>query len=331
MNDRLDDYIGELTRVFESAPSKHEAHRRSRPVLEDIAGDKGFIAAVLRRYLSTPLSLNSLNYPVVGIDIELNIYFHLLVNCWIPLPDRATDISTKAVHHHGNMLLTTVGLFGPGYEHWLFTKPVARDPERGLYDMNVVERKRHSVGHLAFVDAWTPHLPFYPEKLSLTLCLWSSQNQTAWSDRLKRVPFFKARRALFRDIARRLGLARSLDLKLVRDFDYTPSEGCFKRMQDRIEFPRGPNEDHLHSVFHILQETRNEDLACVVESEMDRRRDARDSALVRRLIEDLHAGRPIEGRLSEGHTTLPYANFTVRELERVLASPSNTNRGVCAS
>ena len=153
----MNNYINELTRIFETAPSKHEAHFQSQSVLEDISCDYSFITAILRRHLSDPSVLNARNYPVVALDVELNSHYHLVANCWIPLPGHETNISTKAIHHHGKMLLTTTTIFGPGYEHWLFTKPTVLDPERELFSVEVTERRLHSLHDLAFVDASVPH------------------------------------------------------------------------------------------------------------------------------------------------------------------------------
>ncbi|MBI3321241.1 MAG: hypothetical protein HYZ91_03120 [Candidatus Omnitrophica bacterium] len=288
-------------------------------MLEDIAADRGFITHVLQHYLSTPGVLNQQNYPVVGIDIELNAYFHLLANCWIPLPGGETNISSKTIHHHGNMLLTTLNLFGPGYEHWLFTRPQALDAERELYAMSVVERERHALHNIAFVDAWKPHLPIYPGSLTITLCLWSNQHPTTWKDRIKRIPFLKHRETALRRWAEQMGFSAQLDLKIVRDFDFYPTDEGFKGMRDRIEFSRGPNEDHLHSVFHAIQGTGNEALAPVIERQLDGGAPLEHPALIKRLVRDLRQGRPIEGRLSACHLQMPHATFTTQAIERAIA------------
>src|SRR6185295_15755658 len=116
-------YLEHLRRLFRSARTKHEAHRLAQPVLQDMTGDRDLVGWALERHLRRPGVLSSRNYPVVGVDIELNADFGLVINCWIPLPDRKSTISSKAIHHLGDMLLTTATICGPGYEHWLFTKP----------------------------------------------------------------------------------------------------------------------------------------------------------------------------------------------------------------
>ncbi len=265
-------YVQELNRIFKSAPGKHRAHQRSEQVLRDMTADRALITDLLRRYLSSPDVLNSKNYPVVGIDVELNPRYHLVANCWIPLPDRNTDTSTKAIHHHGTMLLTTATAFGPGYEHWLFTQPKELDPEQGLYQMEVSERKLHPRHDVAFVDAYEPHLPLYPSGLTVTLALWSSREAATWMDRVKRIPLLKKNEAALKRMARGFGIAGAIRLKLVELFDFYPTGKGFKGMKDRIEFGLGPNEDYLQSLFHIIQGTQNDALGALVEGHLERAR-----------------------------------------------------------
>lgn len=310
-------YSSELVRIFKAWPDKRDAHERCRPVLQEISADPTFLTQALRKHLRRPGSLGALNYPVVSLDLELNAHFGLVVNCWIPLPGRETDISTKAIHHHGTLLLTTTTLFGPGYEHWLFTRPVARDPERGLFDMRVTERGVHAHHHVAFVDSWIPHLPVYPGDLTITLALWTDSHRTTWRDAVKRHPFVQRHKMTLRSLARRVGLTRALDLNIIDSFDFFPVEVGFQVMKTREEFPRGPNEDYLHSLFHVIQRTGNDSLAPLIASEVERQPSCNRS-VVEKLLADLRSGRPIEGRLSPGHHGVPFANFTRASIERAL-------------
>src|SRR5262249_779060 len=126
-----------------------------------------------------------------------------------------------------------------------------------------------------------------------------------------------------RTLARRVGLVSALDLKVVEYFDFCPVEGGFAVMKDRKEFPRGPVEDRLCSLFHVLQRTANEGLASVIRRRLDvEELDCREVAV--QLTSDLEAGRPIEGRLSPGHTGVPFANFTSADIGRALAAPVST-------
>ena len=322
--DRVREAESALVRVFKASATKSEANERARPVMEQLSRDPSFLAAVLEKYLLTPGALDKRNYPVVGIQIALNPWFGLVANCWIPLPGGETHLSTKAIHHHGTMLLTTATLFGPGYEHWMFSLPKPIAPGSDTYTMDLLEVGPHPKHHVSFVDAWTAHTPFFPKSLSITLALWSNSLPTTWRDRAKRLPFFRGRETQLRELAVRLGLKKQLDLKVVDSFDFFPSAEGFSVMRERKEFALGPNEDHVCSVFHIVQQTGNERLARAVRKAIDTGRVA-ERATVEPLVERLERGKPIEGRLSAGHYDLPFANFTREDVERALRALETRN------
>jgi hypothetical protein len=230
----MKEYVKALLEVFRQEPDKHEANYKSRQMLADASGDPAFFTAALAQHLRQPGALNKQHYPVVGLDIDLNPYFGLVANCWIPLPDQSTEISTKAIHHHGDMLLSTVTAFGPGYEHWTFTRPELLDQATERYTMNVIEREPHARNHVAFVDSYVAHLPFYPPKMSVTYALWSSRFPTTWKDRVKRVPLLQRNSQTLRDLAARAGLKRQLELKVVEYFDFYPTNHGFCGIRERI-------------------------------------------------------------------------------------------------
>jgi hypothetical protein len=317
--DRIGHWTALLGRAFRAAPTKTEAHRSARPILPDMAGDAALITAILEKHLRLPATLNKRHYPVVTLSVELNANYALDLNCWIALPGSETNISTKAIHHHGNMLLTTATAFGPGYEHWTFERPRELDAGRELYALDLIERRQHALHHVAFVDSYVAHLPVYPASLTLTLALWSNKHPTTWKDRLKRVPLLKRNEKLLRRVVRATGLSRALDVKVVEYFDFYPVEDGFRGIRERTEFPLGPNADFLHSLFHILQQTGNAHLASVVQAHLDTGASLENRELVRELLGNLRAGRPIRARLTEGHFGVPGANFTTDAIDRALA------------
>lgn len=318
MPSELDGCVAALRAAFATQRDKYAAHERSRAILQDMAMAPGVLASVLERYLSSPDALSRRNYPVVAVPIDTNSHFELVANCWIPLPGGDTDLSTKAVHHHGEMILTTVTAFGPGYEHWLFTTPELVDPVDDVYAMHLLERAPHPLGHAGFVDANIPHVPFFPPSLSITFALWSTRNPVTWKDSVKRMPALHKHSTALRRASSLFGLAKMLDLKIIRYYDYFPSPKGFRGMKDRIEFGLGPNEDHLYSLFHVLQRTGNEALARVVRKRLDVASLANGN-IVTQLLDQLERGRPIEGRLSAGHYDLPHANFRSEDLLHALA------------
>jgi hypothetical protein len=331
MSSSLSSYVNGLREAFGRGADKYAAHDRARPVLLDMAGSPGVFTEILGRHLEGVEALNARHYPVVSLEIESNAHFGLVANCWIPLPDHDTDTSTKAIHHHGQLLLTTVTAFGPGYEHWMFTTPKAIDHEHETYRMRLIERAPHPAGHAAFVDANVAHVPFYPASLTITFALWSSRRPTSWKDALKRVPALHKHSETLRDVAAKVGLRRALSLNIPEYFDFYPAPEGFRGMKERLEFGRGPNEDYLYSLFHLIQRTGNEALAAAVRQRV-RTNPGPNISLVESLLDDLGHGRPIEGRLSSGHYGLPHANFRSAAVERALRtcaeqSPSSQTAG----
>jgi hypothetical protein len=278
---------------------------------------------ILEHHLSRPSHFEKRHYPVIALPIVLNPYFELVVNCWIPLPDRRTDLSTKAIHHHGKLLLSTATIFGPGYEHWTFSPPEPQDASQRLWRMHLLERAPHPLHHVAFVDAHVAHVPMYPSELTLTLALWSSSAPTTVTDFVKRVPWVNRNAAKLRDVSDRLGLRKTLDLNVVEYFDFYPSEQGFVGMRERQEFALGPNENYLHSLFHVIQQSDNALLAPMIRRQLTSiSAPSRDT--VERLLADLEHGRPIEGRLSTGHFDVAHANFTNTQIEHALSQTAAT-------
>lgn len=313
-------YNEALSKVFRQNHDKHKANEASRTILEDMSGDPGFLTEALRQHIAKPDSLNAKHYPVVGLNVELNPYYGLIANCWIPLPDQATDISTKSIHHHGDMLLSTVTAFGTGYEHYTFTNPKMVDEKNERFSMELIENGAHPVNHVAFVDAYVAHLPLYPPDLTVTYALWSSRFPTGWKDRVKRLPILQKNSKKLRDIAVKAGFAKQLELKVIEYFDYYPTPEGFCGIKERKEFGLGPNEDYLHSLFYIIQETGNDHLSAEIEQKLDSGEKIDNPQLVRKLLNDLKKGVKINGKLSSMHYGISYANFTRESILQALSA-----------
>jgi hypothetical protein len=313
-------YNEALSKIFRQNYDKHKANEVSRTVLEDMSGDPNFLTEALRQHIAKPKSLNAKHYPVLGLNIELNPYYDLIANCWIPLPDQATDISTKSIHHHGDMLLSTVTAFGTGYEHYTFTKPKMVDAEKDRFSMELIENGAHPVNHVAFVDSYVAHLPLYPPDLTITYALWSSRFPTSWRDYIKRLPIIKENSKKLRDIAVKAGLAKQLEIKVIEYFDFYPTSEGFCGIKERKEFGLGPNEDYLYSLFYILQETGHDYLSAEIETKLDSNEKINNPQLVRQLLADLKSGVKINGKLSSMHYGISYANFTREQILQALAA-----------
>jgi hypothetical protein len=322
---RQDSYsqaLARLTEIFRRTRDKHEAHRAAAPVLHEIADDPAYLTSVLERYLRRPGVWNSTHYPVLGGGFELNPYHSLDINFWVPLADGDPGLSTKAIHHHGRMILSTVNIFGPGYEHWTFKPPQLTNPEKDIFHLELLEHGQHSHGHIAFVDANIPHVPFFAPKLSVTVALWSNSTPTTWRDHAKRMPLVKDHGPKLRKVAQRVGLTKTLDLKVLEYFDFYPTPQGFKGMRDRKEFARGPNENFVSALFYIIQQSGRKELAPLIQQALDSGEKLENRELITRLLGNLKADRPITARYSPGHTDIAFANFRAPDIERALAAQS---------
>lgn len=325
---KIDKYVGALKAVFDGARHKHEAHSKSAEIIGDMSADVELLTEVLHRHIEKSGSFNTLHYPVVGLEIGINEHFGLVANCWIPLPDRSTDVSTKAIHHHGDMLLTTATAFGTGYEHWTFERPCVVDAEGEIYELKLLERGPHPLHHVAFVDAYIAHLPLYPPDLTITYALWSSRFATTWKDKLKRLPYLQRNSERLRTLAAKAGLAKQLDLKVVEYFDFYPTAEGFRGIRERKEFERSNNEDYLASLFHIIQVTGNDRLVPVIRKKLHSGEKIIKRALAEAYLSELASGRPIQPRLSEGHFGIARANFSTEEILKALEVQNHARQAV---
>ena len=131
------DYVEELRSIF-SRPDLIEAHQDCVPFMDAMARDQEFFHGVIRKCLSDPAYLDRVrHYPTLAFPIEENEDFTLVANVFLPLPDGNRDLSFQSIHHHGQLLLTTISAFGTGYESIVFKPGYSVDMETGLTDMQM--------------------------------------------------------------------------------------------------------------------------------------------------------------------------------------------------
>ena len=313
-------YVETLTKIFKKARDKRQAHRECSGVLGEISHDPDFLKSCIRNHLKKRGSLNQLHYPFPSFPAELNPYFGLVINCWIPIADDSapTQRTTTAIHSHGEMILTTATIFGAGYENWTFSPAILMDPENEIFELKRVEQSMHSLHHVLFIDSFMPHAPFFPPSLTITLALWSSSHPTHWKDHVKRFPFFKGNEKWLRAGLSKLGLQKAFDLKIINYFDFHPQGAGFKGLKTRQEYPRGTNADYLSSLFYILQQTGNEDITHDIQEHLRSSGAILNRDLIRQLLLKIKKGEIIENQLSGCHFKPPHASFTKHEIEAAL-------------
>jgi hypothetical protein len=314
----LQRHISALDSVFRHAASRHAAHEQSRPLLLDMAASDRLLTAVLAKHIATPQNLNVKNFPSLGFDVALSPHYHLVLNTFFPHPSKATDITCNAVHHHGELLLTTATTFGPGYEHWRFTSPTAFDPANDLFQFGLIDRRVYARGDAAFVDALMPHAVMFPGAITATYALWSNRHGVTWRDHAKTLARKAGIDKRIRSLAVRAGLKRRLGIRLAEYYDYHPAERAFCGMPERQQFARGPNADYLQSLFAILQATKNEALSRDIERQLETGK-VEEVGVVRTLMAKLRKGDRIEPKFSDpAHRDVAHMNFKAAAITRTL-------------
>ncbi len=244
--------LQKIIKIFNSS-DRYEAHRQVAPLLQKIAADKIFLFETVKYNLSNPDYLKrNRHYPTLSMEIFENENFNMVANLWLPLPDKATNASFQSIHHHGNLILSTISAFGPGYDSIVFKKGFQIDYKTEEVKMEVDKIYHNDLHHLEFIDANTPHIVFYPKDVSVTITLWSS-NKSSKKDALKKLGILKSVKKPILNILKKLKIDSLLGLNTVSYFDFYPEGNKIKALQERINFKEGSNDNFIQNVFHVLQ------------------------------------------------------------------------------
>ena len=253
------DYIADLRSIF-SRPDLYEAHDECVPVMSAMARDRKFFFDVIRKCLSDPEYLGRVrHYPTLAFPIEENEDFTLVANVFLPLPDTNRDLSFQSIHHHGQLILTTISAFGAGYESIIFKPGYSIDLETGLTDMQMDRHYQNELYNLAFIDKLTPHIVFYPEAASITFALWSREKHDAL-DKMKKMKVLQSMKKPLKRIIKMAGLNAAVGLNEVDYNDFYPKEGKIWGLKDRLGYVEGTNRNWLQNVFSVVQQYGFDDM-----------------------------------------------------------------------
>lgn len=311
----FDTYFAELSACHKISQSKQEFHKLVKPILHKLSKDSDFLSNLITTTIFTPGFWNRPHYPVPSFPIFRCPDFELVANCWVPYPFDSELISTKSLHHHGPMLLSTVTAFGPGYYHFLFNP--APDDSSDVVPLTLNTYDHHSLHHIAFVDAYHIHVPMYPISLSITYALWTNSTNTSFLDTIKSLPFIQAYKKLFIRLITLLKLTSRFQLKSYKSLDYEPVSNGFRLIPERslTEYKLGPVQDRIQTIFSILQQVlpQNQlnsiDFLSIAASEFSDSPDHYQFFIS--CVKSLSSSTPIPSVLSSGlHVNQPMSNFT---------------------
>jgi hypothetical protein len=247
-------YLRELISIF-SENSRERAHELSRPVLKAMASDRAFFETVIKQNLSDPDFLNSLRdyEKLLKFKVSINPDFSLVMNIFPPC-GKQEKISVKSIHHHQNLILTTVNTFGPGYESVLFKKDIHINRTNLKATLELDEQFFHEPEKVRTIDCFVPHVVFFPDTVTATYALWS-MNRKRKIEYLKGSPAIEKIKPVAVKTANFIGLGNILGLNDASEvYFYVKNQSVFL-LKHKLKYPKGTNECFLSSMFCFLKET----------------------------------------------------------------------------
>ncbi len=241
-----------LDPIFQSLPAQ-EAHVRAADLLRPLGKDASFLEAIILENTAKPGFFSKLRInPVLGFPIIETPDYQLICHVWLPLPDQSSALTHQSIHHHGNLLLTSLAAWGPGYESILFRSDWTHD--RATLQANLTPEKfyRNPAGNLEFCSARAPHVVFYPKEISVTYALWSPQRKGV-ARGLKNLAVLRRYKEEIKSALVQVGLGSLFAVNPVSNMDFCVSQGKVELMQDRVTYQPGTNENFLRAFFYFLQ------------------------------------------------------------------------------
>jgi hypothetical protein len=306
--------IQKLISAFKSE-DYYQSHKDITEILKSLVLDNVFLFEIIRYNLSKPDFLRrKRHYPTLSMVIAENENFSFVANLWLPLPNKETDTSFQSIHHHGNLLLSTISAYGPGYNSILFKKGFKIYKETEETEMVVDKIYHNSLNHLEFIDANTPHVVFYPTDFSITYALWSADKPMKAKAALKKMGILKAIKKPLLQLLKIFRLDSLLGLNTVTYFDFHPSGGKLKAMKDRVGYPEGSNGNFLQNIFYILQKVGFDDRQFLESLKKDPKitRDAHT------WIDKFLKGEEINPKFEDIHLNVPKVNLLKKDILAVV-------------
>ncbi|WCT11871.1 hypothetical protein [Mucilaginibacter jinjuensis] len=311
------EWLNELRQIVKNEPDRYAVHAKCKPLLEKMSISKEFLYDIIRQNLSTPeYLLRKRTYPTLSMVIEENNDFSFVVNIFPSLPDKKADVSFQSIHHHGSLLLSTVGAFGPGYQSILFKKGYSINKETGDAKMEIAKQYQNKIGVVEFVDCYQPHIVFYPVDITATYAFWCDDKKKA-KEAIKKIGLLKRIRKPAAKLINSLGLSKILGLNKIEYFDFYVDQNKVIALKDRLAYDVvGSNDNFLKNIFFFIQQTGFADkdfLAQLSQAE-------HVPAGARIYIDKLIKGERIEDEFFSGHLDIPKVNLKQQDVLKAVAN-----------
>jgi hypothetical protein len=205
-----------------------------------------------------PSSYNTLYFPALGIPVSDDGRRQEVLNCFFPRADKRTDVTQNAIHHHGQLRLTSTVIHGEGYRHLTFSEPQSLRGKKDRFAMEILSDEPHAYGDRTIVEPWVPHAVTAPERATITHAVWEKPLQGVSASQVR--AFLRKSEYLKRAVDLGKKTARGLGLLKLEYFDFFPADSGFNGMPDRVQYSRLSNLAYAQQVCHVLQEIDDADL-----------------------------------------------------------------------
>ncbi|HEY6502869.1 MAG TPA: hypothetical protein VIZ28_02730 [Chitinophagaceae bacterium] len=309
--ERLNHYVSAIAAVFKQEKSRYEAHQKAAPILRGMGAEKEVLFDVFRKNLLNENFVNRpRHYPTLGFEIFQDENVGISGNCFMPLPDRSTDLSFQSIHHHGKLLLTTIAAFGPGYESIVFKKGFVLNKKKQTADLEIEKQYQFAQGNLEFVDSEQPHVVFFPKDASITFAMWAYEKKKVATQSLKNNFIVKKFKEPIRRGLKSLELLNTAGVNSVENFDFYPDHKTIRVLKSRIKFEEGSNENFLTNVFYVLQRAEFKDMQFL----QSLKKEYPDHTILHQLIDRYANGTAIKDEFYDFHKNVQHVNLTKRDI-----------------
>jgi hypothetical protein len=307
----LSQYIEQICDIFEKTENRYDVHTQCQPILSAMAKDRAVLYEIIKQNLVNPAFLSrTRHYSTLSMAVYEHSDFSMVINIFPPLPNRNTDITFQSIHHHGNLLLSTVSFFGPGYSSIVYKKGFEINKDTHETNLEIEKIYENHLYQLEFCDSHQPHVVFYPTDFSSTLVIWSDDKRNL-KNTFKKFGFLKKIKPLILKVLKMLRLSAAVGINKIEYFDFYRENGVYYGLKDRLAYDdAGSNYNFLENIFCFLQKFGFDD--------MDFLKNLKNLEAFPKeahgLIDDYIAQCEIKDVFYEKHLNVPHVNLHRKDL-----------------
>lgn len=250
-------FLKQIINIFENTEDVRFAHKRAEEIMKKIAEDKSSINEIIEYNLSKPnFWLKKRHYPTLSLDVFKNDFLEIVINIYPNLPNEDVNTSFQSIHHHGNLMLSTIGISGPGYSSISFKKNFSINKDNNSCFMEIESNYQNELKKYSFCDAYQPHIVFYPKEVSATFAIWSKVKRNK-TDKIKKI-FSKKLKKKLSFLVQLFGLSKLANMNTPNNYDFYIESNSIFAMKDRIHYPIGSNDNFLQNIFYYFQSVNYE-------------------------------------------------------------------------